>query len=72
LRSKKPVDSAGNEISTKAALTGKLVITGDAYNTNNSDTIYDEYCNNNDNGFGNLDIEFAGTEAKMPKITILN
>lgn len=57
-------------ISTAAALTGKLQVIESAYNQSNSYEVYNKYCI--PSIYPNLDIEFLGANAKMPRVIILN
>ena len=71
LARKNAQDDGGNTISRPAALTGTLTIGAEAYNSNNSDEIYNRYCCDSE-WYPNLDIIFEGENAYMPKITILD
>ena len=62
--------TTGDGISTAAALTGKLQVTENAYNQSNSYEVYNKYCI--PGVYPNLDIEFLGANAKMPRVIILN
>ena len=75
LLGKSAQDDGGGSVDSRAALGGELVITEGAYNSADSNEIYDYYCSEMVDGkqrFSNLDIIFEGTNAKMPKVTILD
>lgn len=76
LLTKTPQNEKGDTVETRSALSGKLEIAATAYNSTDSDDIYDYYCcNTNADGnyrFPNLDIVFKGSNASMPMITILD
>jgi hypothetical protein len=75
LLTRKPKDPATSDaIKHDAALTGVLTVTAAAYNDSDSNLIYDKYVKltENHNSYPSLDIVFEGTEAYMPKVTIVN
>lgn len=56
------------DIPKAAALTGNLLITGEAYNENESETIYDKYVN--EEVYPNLNIDFNGSNAQLFNVDI--
>lgn len=77
LLSKSAQDDKGDSTEdSRSALSGELRVAATAYNETASNEIYDYYCCElNANGkqrFSNLDIIFEGSNASMPKVTILD
>jgi len=65
-----PSDAKGNEVSKALALTGSLQIGEEAYDGNESFTIYNRYAQ--DDVYPNLDIYFEGETAHLHSIKIYN
>lgn len=60
----------GEPLSTAVALTGKMKVTEEAYNENNSFNIYNQYAQ--EDVFPLLDIDFEGTNSVLHLVTILD
>lgn len=66
------IDGNHDRVDKSLALVGTLNITTSAYNSNQSQEIYNRYAIANETKFSNLDINFAGDEAKLYNVSIMN